>query len=242
MRYLLAFCVVAAGSCKTISPRNDSAAHTKYLISMGAQYCPIQKANQESIRVCLQGADTSQQKSDEIKKAATMWMDAIRSKYAQAKAQIKMTCEQPDITVNIAHGYGTPMTYLGMPATLSIYTGTEFGNILHEFGHAIPCLDDTYVGGSAGYCVQGQPKSVMCYGLLINELTEDDVAGAISQYEAIGLHKKNLNPDGDDDHDSILNKDDRCAGTPANATVWKDRGAEKIKWLGCAEGQTPSLF
>jgi hypothetical protein len=47
------------------------------------------------------------------------------------------------------------------------------------------------------------------------------------------------NPTGDDDADGVVNGEDKCAGTPAGKTVWKSDDPDKIKWKGCAQGQSP---
>lgn len=229
-------------ACRTFSALEDDGSHLKYSLMFAPQHCPIKKANGDFINVCASGADLTQVRLDTIKKAGNMWLDAIRTKYPQAKAQIAMTCTAPDVYVDVYQGNATPITNLGHPSRITLYTETPFGNILHEFGHAIPCLGDTYVGGQAGYCYQGQPKSVMCYGLLINELTADDIAGSIQQYEILGLNKQSLKPDADDDADGILNKEDRCPGTASGSNVWKSHAVDEIKWLGCAQGQTPMLL
>ena len=92
----------------------------------------------------------------------------------------------PDLTINLRSGNGTSFAGCGQT---TIYSGNPYGTTLHEFGHAVVGLSDTYSGRQAGACKSGQPQSAMCWGAYgkkdaegYSMLYPDDVSGAQANY------------------------------------------------------------
>lgn len=147
-----------------------------------SEYCLITKARQPKITVCVQGSGNTKEAEDKTRKALTLWLDAIRPLDAKVTKKILFSCEAPDTTVFVYQGSGQEHSN---GQNINVFDSSPLGTYLHEYGHAFACLGDTYAYGTAGYCVYGQPHSVMCDGLLVNELSQDDIAGVRGQFKSL---------------------------------------------------------
>jgi len=171
--------------------------------------------------------------------AMRQWLDAVRPLDPGVTSSVVLSCESP-------HGYVRVLNRgeYATPGSVQVNSGTVLGTYLHEFGHAFACLGDTYVGGRAGNCMSGQPHSVMCDGLLRNDLSADDVAGAHAQFRALVRPSQSdaggggVANAGDADGDGVPDEADRCARTPAGSHVWRDQW--NGQWRGCAAGEVPT--
>jgi hypothetical protein len=206
-----------------------------YVIWQQSSACLITKSLEPSIRMCVTGYNASHAQQ-QTKASLLQWLDAVRDLNPAVTSTIEFTCDNPHgrLTVDNTGEY----SYAG---DVHVRSNSAPGTYLHEFGHAFACLGDTYVSGTAGYCAYGQPHSIMCDGLLRNDLTADDIAGVRKQFLAMvggsdggGEQPKPKPPvdANDTDGDGVPNKDDRCSKTPAGSHVWGPG-----QWHGCAAGE-----
>jgi hypothetical protein len=198
--------------------------------------CLVRKINKPKITMCVTGSGDLERSKTMTRKALLTWIEPLRgqSEGATLATEVEFGCSgTQDGSVNLQPGDGTAMAG---PGNVNIFDQSAFGTYLHEFGHAFACIGDTYVGGMAANCMQGQPHSIMCDGLLRNDLSEDDVTAVRRQYATANGINPGV-PAGDEDGDGVDNAKDRCAATPTGSTVWHEE--EGGKWRGCASGQTP---
>ncbi len=254
---LAASSVLAVGGCSSSS--NAPAAsetvdegESAYVIWQRGARCMMRKSLAPSIKVCVTGGGDLTHARALTKDSLLKWLDAVRPLNANVTSTIEFTCNAPDgmVSVDNTGEYASP-------GDVHTYSSSAPGTMLHEFGHAFACLNDTYVGGIAGNCQAGQPHSVMCDGLLRNDLSADDIAGARVQFLAmVGTTTGGGDagaatdsgtggqPDSgtggganDTDGDGVPNADDRCPKTPPGTHVWHDEYGGAYK--GCAPGETP---
>jgi len=206
---------------------------SEYRVWQRSASCLVTKSLTPSIRMCVTGRGDLARARTFTEAALKQWLDAVRPLNEGVTATIVFTCDAPDGRVRVDN-----VGEYAMPADVHVNNGTVFGTYLHEFGHAFACLGDTYVGGRAGACMQGQPHSAMCDGLLRNNLSSDDVSGVQAQFRSMvqaGPPPVPADPN-DVDGDGVPNAQDLCANTPAGNHVWKDQ--LNGVWKGCAYGQT----
>lgn len=233
---LMSVAVGALVSCKTRTAEEPS--DVKFVPgAWNVNSCTISKALEPEIRVCVKRTAASTEMQKKIEGALMKWINPLRTKYEGVTQTIKMSCNAPHLNVDLQNGYAT---CFASPGNITCGTSNQLGTWIHEFGHAFACLGDTYVGRTAGACQQGQPKSIMCYGMLLSELTKDDIDGLHHQFQRLAIQKTPIDPTGDEDGDGVANNVDKCPFTAAGATIWKDQ--ENGKWRGCATGQTPHLL
>lgn len=164
-----------------------------YLTMSRTESCTIRYAREPEIRICIYGSAASGQSLERAryysKKALLKWFRALRQIDDKVTDDVAFSCEKPHLKIQLEPGSGTSMGRCGY--TL-IYSQRPYGTYLHEFGHAVAGLADTYSGGSAGNCISGQPQSIMCWGAYgpddaagYNRLFPDDVKGIQNQYRKI---------------------------------------------------------
>ena len=240
---ILAVGLGGSAGCMLIGNRSvkepvGSHSDLRYLDSgWDTNHCGVRHARDGAIKVCVVGAGGSTAVGQSMAiTSIKQWLEPLQSSFTGIASSVVMDCTAPHITVNI---YGGSIGCFAGPGFVNCGDGNPVGTWLHEFGHAFACLSDTYVNGQAGYCYAGQPKSVMCYGLLLDHITPDDSQGVTAAYNKL-FSSAGSNPGSDDDGDGELNGVDRCPNSPAGATVW--HGQQNGQWRGCAQGQTPILF
>lgn len=177
-------------SCGKIDPDEDHGAHLHYLGFSSFNSCTLNYAREPEVRVCVTGTSgaTLEKAKDYSKRAVLTWFRALRQIDDKITSNVVFSCNSPHLKVNMIPGTGTSSAGCGRS---NIYTEKTYGTYLHEFGHAIAALSDTYTGRSAGACRSGQPKSVMCWGAYgpnkdpqgFSLLYQDDVNGIQAQYK-----------------------------------------------------------
>lgn len=174
-------------------------------ISFGDNQLATLKAMRSSeFKLCVQnqGYSGSMDKQREnALQGLLVWYRAVRQIDPAIKNNIKFDCNNADVEVNVTGG-GDRSYAEGNVITLM--AGNGDGSILHEYGHAFAGLADTYDTGTgqAGACVQGQPKSVMCWGMYGKHdnaghslLYDDDAKGIQSNYKAVFPEFAHATPD-----------------------------------------------
>lgn len=220
-------------SCKTVEEPQET--DVKYLdTGWNLNSCSIAHSTQPELKVCVRGGTLTAAADQKIRKSLLKWLAPLRQKYENVTTKIAMSCDNPHVNVQLTNGF---IQCMASPGSITCGDQNELGTWIHEFGHAFACLGDTYVGGRAAYCMANQPKSIMCWGLLLDELMQDDIEGLHYQFNRLTLNKVLVDPTGDEDGDGITNGKDKCPGSLAGAAVWRDQ--EEGKWMGCALGQTP---
>jgi hypothetical protein len=180
----------AVSSCDR--PGEDGSSSLDYL-TMNSSGCTLRYAREPEIRLCIQGnaagGASLERAKDYSKRALLSWFRALRQIDDKVTNQVVFSCNKPHLKVQLDQGNGTSMGRCGYTR---IYSQRPYGTYLHEFGHAVAGLADTYSGGSAGNCVSGQPQSVMCWGAYgpkdgagYNHLFPDDVKGIQNIYRKI---------------------------------------------------------
>lgn len=209
-----------------------------YVIWQRSSGCLIRKALAPSIRMCVRSGGDLARAQRLTRESLLKWLDAIRPLNAQVTQTVEFNCTSYDGTLTVDNT--GEYSYAGQ---VHVRESSAPGTYLHEFGHAFACLGDTYVNGTAAYCMAGQPHSIMCDGLLRNDLTADDIAGVQVQFNAMvaGTTAPPSTPGGngaaDGDGDGIPDTQDRCPSTPAGSHVWGDQ--YNGRWKGCAGGEVP---
>lgn len=185
LRVSLCLCVLfsqilrASSDNESFIPYGSAIQQYRYIPWKVYSGCLVKRALSSSLQLCIQGNGDVSKAKTYAQKALSLWLDAIRPLNPKVTREITFGCDHPDGYVNVYSGWGREYA---SPGTINVFDQSYFGSYLHEFGHAFACLGDTYVGSTAGYCVAGQPHSVMCDGLLRNDLSSDDVEGARNQF------------------------------------------------------------
>ncbi len=254
---------LVAASCAAVEDREPTEGRAEsggegtpeaapYVIWQQSAQCIITKSLKPAIKMCVTGYGDLTRARQLTEKSLMQWLDAVRDLHAGVATKVEFDCSEPDgrLVVDNSGEYA----YAG---EIHLRSSSAAGTYLHEFGHAFACLGDTYVSGTAGHCAQGQPHSIMCDGLLREDLSDDDIAGVRAQFLAMvgtdggggeepgpgsdpdtgndpgdgGGNKPVVNPN-DGDGDGVPNKEDRCTETPAGSHVWGPG-----QWYGCAAGE-----
>ena len=214
-----------------------------YVIWQQSAKCIITKSLKPELTMCVTGSGDLDHARQVTAKSLMQWLDAVRDLHKGVATKVVFGCTNPDgrLTVDNSGEYA----YAG---DIHLKTSSADGTYLHEFGHAYACLGDTYVNGTAGACAAGQPHSVMCDGLLRDDLSADDIAGVRAQFikmvgtDGSGGDKPDSGGDkpvsdpidpNDPDGDGVPTKDDRCTKTPVGSHVWGPG-----EWYGCAGGES----
>lgn len=144
--------------------------------------CLIHRVPCESIRICVTGSGDRTRAEEFVRQSLKLWTEPLTRFENAPRVDVQFDCNRPDGHVVVSPGSGQEFWSGG---TVFVYDNSPFGTYLHEFGHAFACIGDTYVNGTAGYCMEGQPHSIMCDGLLRDNLSEDDVTAVRYQYRAL---------------------------------------------------------
>lgn len=153
--------------------------------------CVVAKALQPQIRVCYQGSGVAPIHKNYVRDGILAWFAPLRQLNPGVTSNVVEDCSAPDLIVKIKQGDGTAEGRCGYVET---FRQRPYVSFLHELGHAVAGLNDTYIinptgkGGKAGRCQPGQPESIMCWGAMGRpELYPDDFAGIQSQFRKLGL-------------------------------------------------------
>jgi hypothetical protein len=157
--------------------------------------CTFTAALQSAVRVCIKGkiseeiGEATLQKL--IKRAINTWFNAIKDIEPNVTEEVEFTCDKYHLVVNANTGAGKSRALCGDIVNLATGKSEKsvYNSTLHELGHALAVLYDTYVGGTSMRCKPGQPQSVMCGNYTEKDsddytaLMEDDIKGFQAQYE-----------------------------------------------------------
>jgi len=154
----------------------------------------------DGLKICMINGgvaeSTFSQAQQLAKEAASQWIDALTQYHPELTTTPQILTQNCDgeafQTIDVVPGNSRATSGPGAPLTL--YAGSmTLGVILHEFGHSLACLDDTYDKGTgiAGDCIAGQPTSIMCTAGYLNDATlyPDDIAGINSNYDKYANHE-----------------------------------------------------
>jgi hypothetical protein len=176
---------VASCSAEPGFEADQGAAANPYVIAWNPSSCIIARSRRPRLRICVRGSGDLANGRVMARRALEAWLAPLRARYEGVASDIEFDCNAPDGTVNVYPGSGRAHASPGV--VLGVYDRSAIGSWIHEFGHAFACLGDTYVNGRAGSCSPGQPRSVMCYGLLLNDVTADEVAGMYRQADRLSF-------------------------------------------------------
>lgn len=189
------FCLVSliVSACGQ-SASNNSTSEVNYLSwgDSSLRQSSFAKAREDSLNICITGqAGTADLERAKLwsKRASLTWLRVMKLIDEKVTSNIRFTCTQKHLTVNLRPGSGTSFA---SPSVSTIYLTRPYGTWTHEFGHALAGLNDTYAGG-AGSCKSGQPQSLMCWGAYgpknnpdqFSTLWQDDIAGMRANYKRI---------------------------------------------------------
>ncbi len=190
--FALVVLVLLSASClEKPFEAHEEESHTKYLTFGSFRSCTLAKARNPVVNICIKNGDAAQvEKAKKYSKRAILtWFRAMRMIDDKVVGNIQFSCSSSDLTINLRSGSGTSFAGCG---NTTIYSAKPYGTTLHEFGHAVVGLGDTYSGRQAGNCRSGQPKSAMCWGAYgkkdsdgFNMLYPDDVEGVHANYRTI---------------------------------------------------------
>jgi hypothetical protein len=232
---LTATAAITSGCTTAPTEADDEVASDEaaYVVWQRSASCLVKKSLAPSIKICVTGWGDLARSRALTENALRQWLDAVRPLNAGVTSTIVFGCDAPDGRVHVDN-----RGEYSMPADVYVNNSSAQGTYIRELGHAFACLGDTYVGRTAGACMSGQPHSVMCDGLLRNDLSADDIAGVRAQFRALvggGPPPPPADPN-DLDGDGIANADDLCPNTPTGSHIWRDQLGGV--WKGCAYGQT----
>lgn len=168
-------------------------------IQFGGEGCKSFSPSSLPTKICLKSAGSSpagvERQRHYLSIGVGKWMGALKDLDATINNEVVFDCENPSLTAGVSFGNGVATAGCGF---INLYefeavadTSKEDvvlqGTTLHELGHALAGLSDTYDTSSrqAGNCVPGQPESIMCwggYGAKLDAegwktLYDDDIAG-----------------------------------------------------------------
>jgi len=153
------------------------------------QNISLRYARQPVFKVCTRGATNPKVEQWSVQAVLT-WLRAARKIDDRVTRAVEVSCQSPHLVIEMRNGSGVSHAY---PGHANFYTGKPFGELVHELGHALAGLSDTYQGRQAGNCKPGQPQSNMCWGAYgpranpgqYSGLWPDDILGVHSQHKKL---------------------------------------------------------
>lgn len=204
---------LGAASCAVdVDNSTPGRAEENYLVAWNPSSCTIARTRKPVLRVCVRGSGNIAHAQMMTRRGLEAWLVPLRARYEGIATDIEFGCTNADATVNVYPGDGRAYSSPGV--VQGIYDARPLGSWIHEFGHAFACLGDTYVGGTAAWCQAGQPRSIMCYGLLLNDVTADDIAGLEHQADRLGFTRRGPGDDGGTTPDASAPPPDVTAPAP----------------------------
>ena len=205
MRLILAAAVVLMGaSCVPRGSNSHQEISKPHFIPFSsASQCGFTYGYYPELKVCFDSAGASNAAVERQKKYFTIgigkWMDALRQIDPRLTNRVALSCNNPHFNVTVNPGSGIATSGCGQANVFSSESsGDESGEdpvlqgtTLHELGHGLAGLNDTYSGRQAGACQDGQPESIMCWGGYGSKkdaqgyktLYDDDIQGIQSQFQ-----------------------------------------------------------
>lgn len=198
---IFVFGVLSALSCTKQSHRELSKPHFTQFDS--PSQCTFTYGYFPEIKLCVQSGGASKQavarQTKYLQIGIGKWMDALRQVDPRITNKVTLTCDRPHFTATVYDGSGVATSGCGQ-TDLYAYesTGDDSGEdiilqgtTLHELGHGLAGLGDTYMGRQAGDCAPGQPESIMCWGGYgsrkdssgYKTLYDDDIKGIQQQFK-----------------------------------------------------------
>jgi hypothetical protein len=149
----------------------------------------LRHAREPVFKICAQGQSNAKVEEWAVRAALT-WLKASRTIDDKVTNKAEISCSSPHININMRPGQSVSFA---SPGNVNFFTGQKYGELLHELGHALAGLSDTYVGRQAGACKPGQPQSNMCWGAFgpranpeeYSGLWADDIEGVQSQHKKL---------------------------------------------------------
>jgi hypothetical protein len=176
---------LATGCGRPAVETDGGASAPKYVLWGVSDGCLVRKINKPTVTMCVTGQGDVERAKTMTRQAVLDWIEPLREPAESAGSmqlatEVEFACAgQLDGTVNLQPGDGIATAG---PGHVNIFDRSAYGTYLHEFGHAFACIGDTYMNGTAANCQPGQPHSIMCDGLLRNDLTDDDVTAVRKQF------------------------------------------------------------
>lgn len=154
--------------------------------------CSLKDATKPEFKICLSGAATNpdlERNKTYAVHAAMTWLRSFKMLDKAVTDTVTFTCNSPALTIVILNGNGRSYA---QPAKTWIYSAVPLGVWIHELGHALVGLGDTYASGAC-QCKQGEPISNMCCAASgargdhtkWSTLYNDDVTGAVINYQTM---------------------------------------------------------
>lgn len=169
---------------------NSITSNAYILFSSGAiKQCSVMNVRKPEFKICLKGASTRpdfERLKSNVALGAVTWLKIYKMLDYSVTTKVVFSCESPALTVNILSGNGRSYA---RTSEYWLFSATPAAVAIHEAGHALAGLSDTYAG-NGGSCKSGQPPSAMClaqYGergdhTKFSTLYPDDVDGATRAY------------------------------------------------------------
>ena len=144
-------------------------------------------AREPEFRICISGDTEDSNIEERSARAALTWLRAIRIVDDRVTDKVVFSCDASvHLTIEARIG---GRTSLGSAKWVDSNVSNPYAELLHEMGHAVVGLGDTYAG-FAGQCQAGKPESNMCWGgygprrdpNIYSGLWEDDIEGTQERY------------------------------------------------------------
>ena len=169
--------------------QTESQSMLHFIPFRSTQGISLHYARESVFKICTENA-TSPEVDQRAIRSVLVWLKAARKNDDRITRNVAISCNSPHLTINMISGSGVSTA---RPGSANYYTGQGVGELVHELGHALVGLSDTYEGRKAGSCQSGQPQSNMCWGAYgprakpsqYSGLWPDDVEGVASQVKKV---------------------------------------------------------
>lgn len=196
--------ILAAALTLACTPRKNTQelSQPHFIPFDSASQCAFTSGYLPALNVCVQSGGASQQATDRQQRYLAIgiekWMQALQQVDSRITTKVNFTCNNPVFTAIVRAGSGTASSGCGHANLYSYESADESGEdpvlqgtTLHELGHGLAGLSDTYSGRQAGACQAGQPESIMCWGGYgpkkdsdgNKTLYDDDIKGIQEQFK-----------------------------------------------------------
>ncbi len=188
--FTFAFLSIVLSQCAPKSQySSDNGSRLHFIEGFAVNSISLQYAREPVFKICSQGSTTPQLEQMAID-SVLIWFSAVRIIDDKVTSNIEISCQNPHLTITMTPGSSRSYAYAGNAV---YFIQNPFGELVHELGHALIGLGDTYQGSSAGQCRSNQPQSNMCWGAYgprtdlnrYSGLWPDDIEGAQIQHRKL---------------------------------------------------------